>query len=59
MTPQIVTGLSLRPYLLWNLSEYELVIHRPICRIQRTKFETMRPVVTFSFCQNLLLDKAT
>ena len=49
----------MRPYFLWNLSEYELVIHRPVCRIHGTKFRTMRPIVTFLFCQNLSLDKVT
>ena len=65
MTPQIFFcwDLSLlqvlRRYLLWNLSEYELVICRPVCRILGTKFVIMKPIVTFFFCQNLLFDKVT
>ena len=65
MTPQIFFcwDLSLlqvlRRYLLWNLSEYELVICRPVCRIHGTKFVIMKPIVTFFFCQNLLFDKVT
>ena len=53
-----VTGVSLRPHLLWNLPEYELVIYRPVCTIHDTKFMITKPIVTFFF-QNLLLDKVT
>ena len=54
-----VTGAIWRPYLLWNLFEYQLVICRPVYRIYGMKFMIMKPIVNFFFCQNLLRDKVT
>ena len=48
-----VTGVSLDPYLLWNLSEYELVIYRPACRLHGTKFAIMKPVATFFLSKSI------
>ena len=47
-----VTGVSLRPHLLWNLLEYELVIYRPVCTIHDTKFMITKPIVTFCFSKS-------
>ena len=55
-----ITGVSLVPIPLvdpeiWARS----VKYRPVCRIHVGHDMTMKPIVTFSFCQNLLLDKVS
>ena len=35
------------------------VKYRPVCRIHVAHDMAMKPIVTFSFCQNLLLDKVS
>ena len=53
-----IIGVSLVPIPIVDPEIWaQSVKYRPVCRIHVGHDMTMKPIVTFSFCQKLLLDK--
>ena len=59
--PITVVSLVPMPLVDPEIPRYRhwLVIYKPVCRIHASHYMTMKPVVTFFFCQNTLPDKVT